>query len=106
MDLLDPRDYYTGDPARSTRHRVNVNLLGNRAFSPMVRRTKALKDAEAKQLQQRCQQAIAAIPPELYARALQFLYTKETKSSYAIERETPDHRTRACTVKPGCSATG
>lgn len=77
MDLLDPRDYYTGDPARSTRHRVNVNLLGNRAFSPMVRRTKALKDAEAKQLQQRCQQAIAAIPPELYARALQFLYTKE-----------------------------
>src|ERR1039458_8008779 len=31
-------------------------------------------------------------PPELYARALQYLYTKETKSSYAIERETPDQR--------------
>ncbi|HWY31207.1 MAG TPA: hypothetical protein VNX46_10650, partial [Candidatus Acidoferrum sp.] len=92
VDLLDPRDYYTGPVTRSQRHRVNVNLLGSLAFSPMERRSKTLKTAEAKQLDQRCQKVIAAIPPELYARALQFLYTKETKSSYAIERETPDQK--------------
>lgn len=92
VDLIDPRDYYTGPITRSPRHRVNVNLLGNFAFSPMVRRTKTLRAAEAKQLEQRCRRVIEAIPPELYARALQFLYTKETKSSYAIERETPDQK--------------
>lgn len=92
VNLLDARDYYTGPVSRSPRHRVNVNLLGNFTFSPMVRRTKKLKVAEAKQLEQRCKKVIDAIPPELYAHALQYLYTKETKSSYAIERETPDQR--------------
>jgi hypothetical protein len=92
VDLLDDRDYHTGPAVRATRHRVNINLLGTLAFSPMVRRTKTLKAAEAKNLEQRCRKVIAAIPPELYARALQFLYTKETKSSYAIEREKPDHK--------------
>ena len=92
VDLLDPRDYYTGPVTRSPRHRVNVNILGQLAFTPLVRRTKALKTAEAKRLEQRCRKVIEAIPPELYARALRFLYTKETKSSYAIERETPDQK--------------
>ena len=62
------------------------------AFCPVVRRTKSLKAAEAKHLDQRCREIIKGIPPEIYARALQFLYTKETKSSYAIERETPDQK--------------
>jgi len=90
VDLLDPRDYYTGPATRKPRYRVNMNLLGDLAFSPVVRRTKALKTAESWRLEERCRQVIEAIPPELYNRALQFLYTKETKSSYAIERETPD----------------
>lgn len=92
VDLLDPRDYYTGSVIRSPRQRVNVNLLGNLAFSPMVRRTKNLKTDEARKLEQSCRKVIEGIPPELYARALQFLYTKETKSSYAIEREAPDQK--------------
>jgi hypothetical protein len=92
VDLLDPRDYYTGPVVRSPRQRVNVNLLGNLAFSPLVRRTKNLKTAEAQRLEQNCRKVIAAIPPEIYSRALQYLYNKETKSSYAIERETPDQK--------------
>lgn len=92
VDLLDPRDYYTGSAIRSQRHRVNCNLLGTVAFSPIVRRTTELAAAENKRLDQRCRRVIEAIPPELYARALQFLYSKETKSSYAIERETPDQK--------------
>lgn len=92
VDLLDERDYYTGPATRSPRHRVNVNLLGSLNFSPMLRRTKNLKAAEGKRLEQRCRKVIEAIPPEFYARALQYLYTKETKSSYAIEREAPDQK--------------
>jgi len=92
VDLLDPRDYYVGPAIRIPRQRVNLNLLGNLAFSPLVRRTKSLKIAEAGKLEQSCRKVIEGIPPELYARALQFLYTKETKSSYAIERETPDQK--------------
>jgi|SRR5882672_7621541 len=92
VELLDSNDYYAGAVSRSQRQRVEVNLLGTLAFSPMVRRTKALRTAEAAPLEQRCRKVIEAIPPELYARALQFLYTKETKSSYAIERETPDQK--------------
>jgi hypothetical protein len=92
VDLLDPWEYYTGAVTQIPRQRVNLNLPGSLAFSPLIRRTKALKAAEAKQLDQRCRKVIEAIPPEIYARALQFLYTKETKSSYAIERETPDAR--------------
>ena len=92
VDLFDPRDYYTGASKRSPRHRVNANFPGTVAFCPVVRRTKSLKAAEAKHLDQRCREIIKGIPPEIYARALQFLYTKETKSSYAIERETPDQK--------------
>lgn len=92
VDLLDPQDYHTGPPVRSPRQRVNINLLGSLGFSPIVRRSKKLKAAEAKRLEERCRSVIAGIPPELYGRALQYLYTKETKSSYAIERETPDQK--------------
>ena len=92
MNLLNSQDYHTGPAVRSPRHRVNVNLLGSLAFSPMVRRSKKLKAAEAQRLEERCRTVIASIPPELYARALRYLYTRETKSSYAIEREAPDQK--------------
>lgn len=92
VDLLDSQDYHTGPAVRSPRHRVNVNLLGSLAFSPMIRRSKKLKASEAQRLEERCRTVITSIPPELYARALRYLYTRETKSSYAIEREAPDKR--------------
>jgi hypothetical protein len=90
IDLLDEGEYYTGPATRIQRQRVNFNLLGTLEFSPMVRRTKTLKSAENKRLDERSRKIIESIPPEIYTRALDFLYTKETKSSYAIERETPD----------------
>ena len=95
VDLLDEREYYAGTRILKRRQRVNVNLLGTFAFSPMVRRTRALREWEARCLDQRCRQILNEIPPALYDRALQYLYTKETKSSYAIERETPDRQRAA-----------
>lgn len=90
--LLDPEMYHTGRPTRSPRHRVLNNLPGTLAFSPLVRRTRALRMFEAERLEEQCKKLIAEIPAEVYQRALDYLYAKETKSSYAIERERPDQQ--------------
>ena len=95
VNLADPQSYYTGVPERSPRHRVNMNLLGTPAFSPMIRRTKALAKWESQRLDERSRRVVADIPPDIYERALQYLYSRETKSSYAIERETPDQKRAA-----------
>jgi hypothetical protein len=92
VELLDPQLYYAGKPIRSSRHRVLNNLPGTIAFSPMVRRTATLNGFENDRLEEQCKKLIAEIPSEVYSRALDFLYAKETKSSYAIERETPDRQ--------------
>lgn len=94
--LLDPTEYYTlprGEQLR--RYRIENNLLGEAAFCPMVRRTPALAAFEAADLTSQCEQVIKRYSPDLLRRALSYLYTKETKSSFAIERITPDSRRAA-----------
>ena len=97
VDLVPPEEYFTATPRRlAARQRINNNLLGDRSFSPVVRRTAALTAFAAADLGGRCASLIAEHPPEVLRRALSYLYTKETKSSFAIEREepTPDRTTR------------
>jgi hypothetical protein len=93
IDLADPTLYYTrpirGAGRKLARWRINFNLLGDIHFSPMVRRTVALANWEAAKLQERCEALIAEVPNEIFQRARRFLYAKETKTSYAIEQETP-----------------
>jgi len=90
VDLLDHQDYYTSDRSRKVRRqRINDNLLGDGRFCPIVRRTERLSNFEAVDLSQRCSQIVASYPAELLKRALSYLYTKETKSSFEIERITP-----------------
>ena len=90
IDLLPPEDYFTATRRRRVpRQRINDNLLGDRSFAPMVRRTPALEAFAAANLGERCAALIADCPADVLARALHFLYTKETKSSFAIEREEP-----------------
>lgn len=113
VDLLDPDEYYTAGPERrvvvhgevgpggarvyeerytieSTRQRIDVNLLGDARFCPTIRRTETLKRFEAADLRQRCQRLVATYPLELLKRALSYLYSKETKSSFEIEHITPN----------------
>jgi hypothetical protein len=86
VDLLDRNDYYTVSPARRVRRqRINDNLLGDGRFCPMVRRTGALRDFEGADHRKRCLEVVGSYPPELLERALSYLYTKETKSSFEIE---------------------
>ena len=90
VDLLDPFKYYTVTPARRVRRqRINDNLPGDSRFCPMVRRTDVLSDFEAADLPNLCRQVVASYPPELLKRALGYLYTKETKSSFEIEHIKP-----------------
>ncbi|MBW2737767.1 MAG: Fic family protein [Deltaproteobacteria bacterium] len=90
IDLLDPDKYYTVTPARQIRRqRINDNLPGDCRFCPTVRRTDILRDFEAADLPRRCRQVVSAYSPELLKRALGYLYTKETKSSFEIEHIKP-----------------
>ena len=90
IDLLDPDKYYTVTPARQVRRqRINDNLSGDRRFCPMIRRTDTLRDFETADLSKRCRQVVSAYSQELLKRALGYLYTKETKSSFEIEHIKP-----------------
>jgi len=89
IDLLDPREYYTAPARPSRRHRVNDNLTGNSQFCPLIRRTQALRDFERADLAGKTRRIVSAYPVALLRRALSYLYTKETKSSFEIEHITP-----------------
>lgn len=91
VDLLDPDEYYTNPTvSRVRRQRINDNQLGGRGFCPTVRRTETLGNFEKAHLTQRCEQVVSGYSPVLLRRALQYLYTKETKSSFEIEKIQPN----------------
>ena len=91
VDLLDPALYVTGPTRKVKRQRVNVNLIGTADFAPMVRR-KGLGIWNEAEMRQRCGEIVAEYPPEIFKRAVHYLYAKESKSSHEIERETPDQK--------------
>ncbi|MBD3167669.1 cell filamentation protein Fic [bacterium] len=90
VDVLDPDQYYTADPAKKIqRQRVNDNLLGNHAFCATIRKTETLKQYRQAGLPAQVQNVIAGYSTRQLKHALSYLYTKETKSSFEIEQETP-----------------
>jgi hypothetical protein len=90
VHLLEPGEYYTDLTVRRVRRqRVNDNLLGDRRFCPTVRRTDVLEGFQHADLSGRCRRVVSAYPPELLKRALSYLYTKETRSSFEIEHVQP-----------------
>lgn len=91
IDLLAPDEYLvlaSGEQVR--RQRVNNNILGDARFCPVVRRTETISRFMDLDLAARCAELIRAYPSELLKRALSYLYTKETKSSFEIEHIKPD----------------
>ncbi len=89
VDLLEPEQYYTAAPRQISRQRVRDNLLGDVRFCPMVRRTERLTEFEQSDLAEKCRKIIEGYPVELLKRALAYLYTKESKSSFEIEHIKP-----------------
>ncbi len=91
VPALETQNYYTlQNGEKSSRHRVVNNLLGPKSFCPVVRRTKKLAELDSSNLSKRCEDIVTAYPPELLRRALSYLYSKETKSSFEIEHIKPN----------------
>lgn len=89
VDLLEPGEYVVKPGVRLSRYRVRNNLLGSREFCPLVRRTRQLREYSWQVLQRDAEEVVRAYDPETVSRAISYLYTKETRSSFAIEHETP-----------------
>ncbi len=93
VDALDPGLHFVSQAVNSSRHRVRNNLLGGFELCPTVRRTRKLEAMIAMGLDQEAKRLTEQYAPETLGRAVSFLYTKETRSSFAIEGEVPS-RTR------------
>lgn len=90
VDLLNPGKYIVSAlPERSTRWHVNDNLLGSPRFCPVVRRIRGIDTLLDADVTSRLQAFRAQVDPAIFQRAVDYLYFKETRSSFDIERETP-----------------
>lgn len=89
INILDPKLHVTGPVRRVRRQRINNNLLGDTTYCPLIRRTDVLKRAMASGLDSEANSLVESCEPSILARAVHYLYTKETKSSFAIEGEVP-----------------
>ena len=90
VEALEPKQYYTiKSGQKSKRHRIVDNLLGNKQFCPIVRKTDQLKKLEAVDLRKKCEDLVASYPSEILRHASAYLYKKETKSSFEIEHVSP-----------------
>jgi len=89
VDALDPKAYVVRTGTRLPRYRVRNNLLGNGSFCPVVRKTEVLKQCSWESLRDHAANIVHSYDAETLARAINYLYTKETRSSFAIEHEEP-----------------
>ena len=89
VPALDPKRHIVAERRNSRRHRVIDNLLGGPRLCPTVRLTPRLRDLMDLRLTERARRIVEEHDADTLARAVRYLYTKETRSSFAIERETP-----------------
>jgi hypothetical protein len=89
IDLLNPKAYFTATPRISRRHKVRDNLLGNPAFCPVIRRTKALTAYVARELENKASAIVGQTGAHIVARAASFLLLADSRASFEIEGERP-----------------
>lgn len=87
VPVLDPKRYFTGRPLRNARWRVFDNLIGGAGACALVRRTPAIAEKLKRDWPGEIRRLIRQADPRLWSRAVNYLYLKETKASFAIERE-------------------
>jgi hypothetical protein len=88
IDLLDPKIHLTGPRRLVRRQRINDNLLGSGAFSPLVRRTDTLTVFMKKALAEEASAIVKSCEPAILARAIHYLFTPRMCISSARNRET------------------
>ena len=89
VDALDEKRHYGLPGQNSARHRVRNNLFGTADFCPTLRRTPQLEAMRAARWDAQAVALTQKYDPETLARAASYLYTKETRSSFALEGEVP-----------------
>ena len=93
--LLEQSMYFAAKGIAHRRQKVTNNLLGDRRFCPMIRLSDTLKKCIDLQLDKKGMEVVGNYSAEVLRRAVSYLYTKETKSSFEIERATPDQKRAA-----------
>src|SRR3990167_2571296 len=90
-ESLLPEERYitTQNVIKNSRWRINNNVMGGRQFLPLIRRTVAVRAIEETDWQGMLAEILSPFSAEILYRAFSYLYFKETKSSFAIEREEP-----------------
>lgn len=91
VELLDSAKLVTAIPTRNARWRILDNIPGSGKYAAMVERTEAVEHALRHDWQREISRALETSDNDagLLHRALNYLYMKETRSSFAIERESP-----------------
>jgi hypothetical protein len=91
VDLFPSDIYVTATkPTNNQRFRVRNNALGNADFCPVVQRAAVPEAPSLRELMEQAKRTLETLTdPVLYERAVDYLYLSETRSSYAIEHETP-----------------
>jgi len=89
VPVVDPDLQFAPKGENAPRYRVKNNMPGTPEFCPLVTRTKQLEEFMALDLPRRAQEVVADVPRDLLARTAAFLLLKDSKSSYAIEGESP-----------------
>jgi len=89
VDLIDSERYFTGAIVKNSRWRINNNLLGDVGFCPTIKKTNAILKALELDFPEMLRELSKKYSPEILNRANNYLYKKETRSSYEIEKEDP-----------------
>lgn len=95
ITLFDDAFYYTlQDGVRNKRMRVINNAIGTKDYCPTVRKTKQIQQIAGIDVYEtayaKMQSLGDVLSTDILGRSINYLYTKETKSSTEIENERPD----------------
>lgn len=89
VPALDPEIQYGAEGENAPRYRVKNNLPGTPEFCPLVFRTQALDELQKLDLKARALSIVDTVSRDILARTAAFLLLKDSRSSYAIEGESP-----------------
>ena len=87
IDILDDKKYFVGEGILYRRYRLRNNLLGNKLFSPIIRRTEKLEEFIRLNLKEKTATVINKVSVSLVERAASFLLLSDSKASFEIEGE-------------------
>jgi len=89
VTVIDPELQFSGEERNEARYRVKNNMAGTPGFCTLVFRTKNLEQFTALDLADKARTVVADVPRGILARTAAFLLLKDSRSSYAIESESP-----------------